>query len=215
MHAATRIHFSTRQDYKGNRSISFSRHKIFFRLLPTHNVPPVCDVLRAAILILEVVSMLPNVQPKHWCARNISQRGHERVVLVWSRSNGKTTFRCQNQPRPSGSKASGCCCIKFFLHGIHRTKVLFNGLFQRARRACRGGRIAHNFPKESMIPMSTSIVAHRRSYLGRNFGGSRLFVYVDEAETLELRKLVKSGIQVIDIRLNILGRKKEKKIFCE
>ena len=61
--------------------------------------------------------------------------------------------------------------------------------------------------------MSTSIVAHRRSYLGRNFGGSRLFVYVDEAETLELRKLVKSGIQVIDIRLNIFREEKREEDF--
>src|SRR5215212_5351060 len=48
-----------------------------FRLVPVHDLPPGCYVLGSPVLVLQVVGMLPHVQPYH---RRLAF--HERCVLV-------------------------------------------------------------------------------------------------------------------------------------
>ena len=49
--------------------------------LPVHNIPPCADVVRAAILILQIIGVLPDIQPDHRVLRF-----HDGRILVSGRA---------------------------------------------------------------------------------------------------------------------------------
>ena len=70
---------------------TFSSERSFIKfadLLPVHNTPPGIDVLWAAILIVEIVGVFPNVNAQDG-VHDLTHRGafHQRIVLVWRCDN--------------------------------------------------------------------------------------------------------------------------------
>src|SRR5207253_4791368 len=78
-----------------------SRLKPLRDLVPVHDVPPRGEVVRALVLVLEVVRVLPDVVAE--------ERGlplHERRVLV-GRALDRELAAAQEEPRPAAAEALG------------------------------------------------------------------------------------------------------------
>jgi len=61
-----------------NESLSALRSVIFCHGVPVHHVPPCFDVIGPAVLVFEIIGVLPNVD-----AKNGRVAVHQRVVLIW------------------------------------------------------------------------------------------------------------------------------------
>src|SRR4051812_35820511 len=71
-------------------------------LSPIHHVPPRLHVVRAAVLVLEVVRVLPHVEPEE--RRRLAL--HDRVVLIGRADDGELV-PVLHEPRPAGAEARG------------------------------------------------------------------------------------------------------------
>src|SRR5262245_23544141 len=69
-------------------------------LIPIDDIPPGAEVLRAAVLILEVVGMLPYI-----VAQNREVAICERAVLVGSGGNFKLAMLVEDEPGPPRTEA--------------------------------------------------------------------------------------------------------------
>src|SRR6478609_445326 len=69
-------------------------------LVPVHHIPPRPDVIRATVLILQVVRVLPDVE-----AKQSVLAFHQRVVLV-RRARDRELAALADQPRPAGAEAA-------------------------------------------------------------------------------------------------------------
>src|SRR5439155_24035447 len=79
----------------------FCRFVPFRDFGPVHYVPPRRDVVQPPVLILEVVGVLPHVEPEH---RDLPI--HERAVLVRRTRDLELTAR-DGEPRPAASEPAG------------------------------------------------------------------------------------------------------------
>src|SRR5438132_14045973 len=59
-----------------NESLSALRSVIFCHRVPVHHVPPCFDVIGPAVLVFEIIGVLPNIKGK-----NRPVAVHERIVL--------------------------------------------------------------------------------------------------------------------------------------
>jgi hypothetical protein len=53
-------------------------------LVPVYDIPPSTDVFRSAVLVFQVIGVLPDIQTKDWELDFISDTLHERIILVGS-----------------------------------------------------------------------------------------------------------------------------------
>src|SRR5262245_35891490 len=93
---------------------------------PVHDVPPCGDVIDAAILVLQVVGMLPDIQPE-----NRRFAFHDRVVLIRSALDAELAVGV-DQPGPSAAKASDARLGKLLLERAEPTEGRLHRLGERA-----------------------------------------------------------------------------------
>src|SRR5207249_5524450 len=81
--------------------------------VPVHHVPPSLKVIGAAVLILEIIGMLPHVDAED---RRVAI--HQRTVLIWRRNNFELSILVFNQPRPAAAKTAHASSSKFLFEFI-------------------------------------------------------------------------------------------------
>jgi hypothetical protein len=75
--------------------------KVFVHLVPVDNIPPVGDVLGAAVLVLEVVGVLPDVDAEDGVLDFVLYALHQRVVLVWGTDDLEFILAVDHEPDPA------------------------------------------------------------------------------------------------------------------
>src|ERR1017187_635825 len=98
------------------------RVEAVFDCLPVDYVPPGRQVVRTAVLILQIVGVLPHVAAEHGVLAF-----HDRTVLVRGRSDLDTGRRLQ-QPSPAGTEAAHAGGVEFFLEGFEAAESADDGL---------------------------------------------------------------------------------------
>src|SRR5205807_1447441 len=97
--------------------------KPLLHFVPVHYVPPRVDVIRAAVLVLEVVRVLPHVEAHY---RGLAL--HQRAVLIGGRDDVELARFVLDQPRPARAEACGSGGGKFLLELIEPAEGTHNGL---------------------------------------------------------------------------------------
>ena len=97
-----------------------------FDFLPVHHVPPGGHVFRPAILILQVVGVLPDIEAHHGILAF-----HQRAVLIGGGSDLELAAVVQ-QPCPAGAEARGARGVELLLELIEAAECAVDGLGQRA-----------------------------------------------------------------------------------
>lgn len=121
--------------------VKWLRLKAFRNFRPVHHVPPCGDEVGAAVLVVEVVSVFPDIEPED----GFTEIGvwddafHERVVLVWGAGNFEFTI-LQDQPCPAGAETFGRGFAKSFFESVHGAEAGGDGggEFVGRRAGCCG-----------------------------------------------------------------------------
>src|SRR6516164_2269968 len=124
------------------------------RVPPVDHVPPRLDVVGAAVLVLEVVGVLPHVEPEHR-----PPAFHDRVVLVRSRLDRKLAV-LERQPRPARAEAAGPGGGELDLELRERSEGGDDRLAEVARRLAAAS-LLHQLPEHRVVVVSAAVVPHR------------------------------------------------------
>src|SRR5512133_2828134 len=87
--------------------------KLLLNKIPIDQGPESLDVIRAPILVIEVIRVFPNIQPKDG-----GVTFHIRTVLVSGGVDLQLLVAIQNEPCPTRAKAGGGGGSEFFLEHI-------------------------------------------------------------------------------------------------
>jgi len=161
---------------------------------PIDHIKEGVDVIRASILVLEVVCMLPNIQ-SHDGLIAAAYAWHCGIVLVGSAANGQGATFCYTKPCPSRSKSCTCGFSKSILECIKVTKGTLDGISQLTfwLAASIG---AHHGPEKAVIEVTTCIVSH---------GGNIHVIGQQVLQGLAFHFRACNGIvQVVDIAIVVL-----------
>src|SRR5260370_6442985 len=136
------------------------RCSVSFRdIVPINRVPKRGDILRPAILMLQVVRVLPNIDSKNRCFFFILFR--DLVILIWCWRDLQI-FTIHDQPSPTAPKKLGRRFAKLLLKIGEAPKSRVNCL-----REIAGGFTAvvllQELPEQGVIEMTSGIVADRCS----------------------------------------------------
>src|SRR5690606_5693566 len=82
-------------------------------LVPVDRVPPLADVVRAAVLVLEVVGVLPDVD-----AEERLEALHHRGILVRQTDDVGVALGVEDEPRPAGAELAGGGLVEGLLEGV-------------------------------------------------------------------------------------------------
>src|SRR5260370_2767583 len=125
-----------------------------FRFLPVHYVPPGRDVFRPAVLIFQIIGVLPNIQTDHW-----KLAFHDGGILI---GGGKDIELAAifHEPSPAGSEPRGCCRPELFFEGGKTAERAVDG-----RRQVPGWLSASlgtdDGPEHGVIDVSAAVIADR------------------------------------------------------
>src|SRR5947209_19817582 len=122
-----------------------------------YNDLPCSDEYRTPVLILEVVGVLPSVEPEH---RNLPV--HEGAVLVRRAQDLELGAR-DSEPRPAAPEPAGGGGGQLLLERDEAAERLLDRVGQRAARlaapALAGRR--HDRPEQRVVVVAAAVVAHR------------------------------------------------------
>src|SRR5437868_15173498 len=90
---------------------------IFGRLGPIDDVPPSRQIVRAAILVLEVIGVLPNV-----AAKDRPVAFHQGVVLIESRNDLQLPAFVDDEPRPTTSETADPSRFEFLFERLEASE---------------------------------------------------------------------------------------------
>src|SRR5690606_35050037 len=121
-------------------------------LVPVDHVPPGLDVGRAAVLVLEVVGMLPDVQ-----AHDRVEAVHQGAVLV-RRAHDLELAVAPYQPGPAAAEAPEGCLGELVLEGGEVTERLLDGVRKLTGRLATLVR-AHDLPEHGVVDRTAPVVA--------------------------------------------------------
>src|SRR3954469_1039775 len=98
-------------------------------LIPVHHVPPGFQVVRTAVLVFQVIGVLPNViaEDGKFAVRN-------RIVLVWSGGNLELPRLSADQPGPAAAELIHSGGLKLFLKRVKAAECFVDGVGDRAGR---------------------------------------------------------------------------------
>ena len=103
--------------------------KLFVHEVPVDHVPPSRNIIRTAVLIFQVVGVLPHIQ------RQGAALAHLLTGESWLAvgENLEFSILC-HQPRPTAAKTLQRRIVKLLLELVERFEFLLNGLGELARR---------------------------------------------------------------------------------
>ena len=129
--------------------------------VPIDDVPEGRNVVRATILVVQVISVLPNIESEDRSAiANSGFLAHERVVLIRGGANSKASISLYAEPSPARSETSGARFGKFFFKSIERSKGGIDGS-GKITRGCARSAGSNHLPKKAVIEVTATIVAKR------------------------------------------------------
>mmetsp|Transcript_91474 Transcript_91474/g.230702 ORF Transcript_91474/g.230702 Transcript_91474/m.230702 type:complete len:289 (+) Transcript_91474:263-1129(+) len=130
-------------------------------LVPIHHVPPRLDVVGPSELVLQVVSMLPDVTAQDRDAWGALHTLHQGVVLVGCRGDGQLVALSNHQPNPARAEASTRCArrLKLCLELVHGAESLVDGCGEFRRRGAARALGCHLQPKEVVVVGAATAVA--------------------------------------------------------
>ncbi len=146
--------------------------------VPVDDVPEGLHVVGAAVLVVEVIGVFPNVEGEDGRAFDAGNCfTHERAVLVGGGADFKFAV-VQDQPRPAGTKP--CCTrgLKLFLKRFEAAEGRVDGCSESpCRLACGVG--TQEAPKKGVVDVAAPVVAHsvanalgdRGKVVNERFGG--------------------------------------------
>ena len=126
--------------------------------VPVNDVPESGDIIGATVLILEVISVFPDVQSKDGLSFDTSDSfAHQRAVLIGRRSDFEFAV-IDHQPSPTRAEASDAGGSELFLECIKASEGRFDVCEQSSRRfaTCIP---TDDVPEEGVVPMPTAIVS--------------------------------------------------------
>lgn len=180
--------------------------EVLCNLVPVYDVPEGGNILRAAVLVLEVVRMFPDVQAKDWGTGVLDDTGHEGILLILSGGDEKLTVRSDGEPGPAASEAGGGGGVELGLHFVEGTEV---GVDLVLDGADGGGvaraRTSHEGPEHGVVVVTAAGVNDRGLDLRWESGD----VGLDggKAEPLEAGavRTIDDLVDVVDVGLVVLG----------
>src|SRR5437773_5806743 len=108
-----RKYLGRHRDRPFNLRTSKGRSVILGDGVPVHHIPPSFDVIRPAVLVVEIIGVFPNIKAKHWRVPV-----HKRTVLIRGRDDLELSVLVLDEPRPTAAKATRPGCREFFLKRI-------------------------------------------------------------------------------------------------
>src|SRR5690606_12119292 len=125
-------------------------------LVPVDDVPPRRDVVRPAVLVLQVVGVLPHVD-----AEDGLEPPHERAVLV-RHPDDVEAVAVEDEPGPAAAELPLRRRLELLLEGVEGAEGLVDGLRQLARGpAATVG--AHGRPEDGVVVVAAAVVADGRA----------------------------------------------------
>mmetsp|Transcript_4887 Transcript_4887/g.8111 ORF Transcript_4887/g.8111 Transcript_4887/m.8111 type:complete len:288 (-) Transcript_4887:25-888(-) len=124
---------------------------------PVDNLPEVGHVLGAAVLVLEVVGVLPHIQAQDGL-HGVGGAFHERVILVGGAADAKLAISLHTKPCPARAELASGGSVELLLHGVHRAKGLVNGRGQSSGRTAGLLLRAHALPEEAVVVVAATRV---------------------------------------------------------
>mmetsp|Transcript_1836 Transcript_1836/g.6037 ORF Transcript_1836/g.6037 Transcript_1836/m.6037 type:complete len:260 (-) Transcript_1836:150-929(-) len=159
-------------------------------LVPVDDVVEGGNVLRPAVLVLEVVGVLPHVDAQDG---DVAAGVHQRVVLVGAGGDFDRAILGHDQPGPAGTKDSRGSGRELRLEAIIRSEGLVHLLGQVASR--RAARLrSHRAPQEAVVVVAAARVVdlvllgvgHQRDKRGGRLASHRLVQVSDVRLVVEV-----------------------------
>ena len=128
--------------------------------LPGDNIPESLEVIRAAVLVVEVVGVLPDVDTNDGFALGTGDGlAHEGRVLIGGGDDLELLRGSDDEPGPATAKTSEAGGFELGLEFVKAAELLVDGLGEGS-----GGGSAFigtkEFPEEGMVGMTAAIVAY-------------------------------------------------------
>ena len=162
--------------------------------VPVDNVPESADIVRASILVVQVVGVFPDIETK-----NGSASFHQGAVLVGGAFHDQL-ISVNTQPRPTAAKPRGRGVGKGFLKCFEAAAGGINGCCEVPLRGSAGSR-SHDAPEQRVVSVSATIVANcSANLLWDTFQVAHevLYAFTFEIGTSD------SGVNLVDIGLVML-----------
>src|SRR5579883_1275104 len=99
-------------------SLSLNLLQLLIYFVPVHHVPPGRNVFGPAVLIFQIVRVLPDVEAQH---RLLAL--HNRAVLVSGRNNLELPAAIFHQPRPARAEASGRSRVELLFESFEAAEI--------------------------------------------------------------------------------------------
>src|SRR5262245_44251721 len=132
----------------------FGGGEAFAHLRPVHRVPPRLEIIGAAVLIIEIIGVLPNV---------VSKQGpsavHKRSILIRPRLDGEFSVAQDGDKYPARAEQLGAGVIEGGLQLIEAAEILGDLRRQVTARLAAAAR-THDLPEHTVVGVATHVVAH-------------------------------------------------------
>src|SRR3954468_9217235 len=149
-------------DAAARRPYHQSESVVLRDFVPVHHVPPRLDVVRTAVLVVEIIRVFPDIDAEEWCVPF-----HQRAVLVRCRSHLELPALVLDQPGPPAAETLRSSVREFFLERVEAAEGGFDVVAEFPRGFPAFVR-AHDLPKEGMVRMPTTIVADNAANVFRD-----------------------------------------------
>src|SRR4051794_12972842 len=163
-------------------------------LRPVHRVPPRLEVVRALVLVLEVVRVLPDV-----VAQDRRLAVADGAVLV-RRARDRQAAAVDDEPGPAGAELAHARGLELLLEVVERPERVLDRVRELAvGLAAAVG--AHRLPERRVVEVAAAVVAHRAALVLRH----GLEVGDDLLDRLALEvAALQGGVDLVHVGLVVL-----------
>ena len=178
------------------RKSAFGRGESAGNFGPVHDIPECTNVVGAAILVVEIVGVFPDVE-----AEDGSATFGERGVLVWGAFDDECAISADAEPCPDAAEAGGSGFIELFPEVIEGTEcgIDCGGEFASGFSATAGG---EDGPKEGVVGMSATVIAND----GADVFGDCVEIFDEVFNGFGCEwGAFEGGIDVVDVCLVVFG----------
>mmetsp|Transcript_8816 Transcript_8816/g.20800 ORF Transcript_8816/g.20800 Transcript_8816/m.20800 type:complete len:234 (+) Transcript_8816:125-826(+) len=146
---------AVRADLEGHGRALGGASVVLADLVPVDNVPVGGDVLRAAVLVLKVVGVLPHVKAEDRDEARLGRAVHERVVLVGGGDDLDGAIARHGEPCPAGAEDAGRRGAELRLEVVVRAEGGVDLRREVARRRAAAV-LAHGAPEEAVVVVAAA-----------------------------------------------------------